>query len=151
MAVTKMIKRAKNFAVGILSLIKGLTVTLKYCFKPAVTVQYPTQKLPMTERFRGLVGLRPEKCIVCLQCTKICPTACLAITSKQQEDKKKTLETFRYNMELCCFCGLCAQVCPTSAIIMTNVYEISVYDRKKLDINLLDAKKYDEWTAATIK
>ena len=146
-----MIKCAKNFAAGTLSLIKGLLVTLKYCFKPAVTVQYPKQKLPMTERYRGFVNLRPEKCIVCLQCTKICPTACLAITSKQQEDKKKALETFRYNMELCCFCGLCAQVCPTTAIIMSDIYEISVYDRKKLDINLLDPKKYDEWTAATIK
>jgi formate hydrogenlyase subunit 6/NADH:ubiquinone oxidoreductase subunit I len=54
-------------------------------------------------------------------------------------------------MELCCFCGLCSQVCPTSAIIMTDIYEITVYDRAKLNINLLDAKKYDEWTGATIK
>jgi NADH-quinone oxidoreductase subunit I len=150
MAIVKMIKRAKNLGIAILSLVKGLAVTLKYVFKPAVTLQYPTQKQPMTDRFRGLVGLRPEKCIVCCQCAKICPTACLAITSKQ-EDKKKTLETFRYNMELCCFCGLCAQVCPTSAIIMTDIYEIGVYDRKKLDINLLDAKKYDEWTHTTVK
>lgn len=150
MAITKMINRVKNFGIGAWSLIKGLAVTLKYCFKPAVTLQYPTQKLPMTERFRGLVGLRPEKCIMCYQCVKICPTGCLAITHKQ-EDKKKTLETFRYKMELCCFCGLCAQVCPTSAIIMTDIYEITVYDRKKLAINLLDPKKYDEWTGATIK
>ena len=145
-----MIKRTKHLGTGTWSLIKGLAVTLKYCFKPATTLQYPTEKQPMTERFRGFVGLRPEKCIVCLQCTKICPTACLAITSTQQ-DKKKTLETFRYNMELCCFCGLCSQVCPTSAIIMTDGYEMTVYDRRKLDINLLDAKKYDEWTAAAIK
>ena len=151
MAVTVMIKRAKNFGTGALSLIKGLAVTLKYCFKPAVTVQYPTEKLTMTERFRGLVGLRPEKCIMCYQCVKICPTGCLAITHKQQEDKKKTLETFRYNLELCCFCGLCAQVCPTTAIIMTDIYESAVHDRKKLNINLLDAKKYDEWTGTTTK
>lgn len=150
MAVTEMINRAKNFAVGAWSLVKGLSVTLKYCFRPAVTVQYPRQKLPMTERFRGFVGLHPEKCIVCSQCVKICPTACLAISSTLQ-DKKKTLETFRHNMELCCFCGLCSQVCPTGAIIMTNGYEMTVYDRRKLDINLLDPKKYDEWTAATIK
>jgi NADH-quinone oxidoreductase subunit I len=104
----------------------------------------------MSERFRGLVGLHPEKCIVCYQCMKMCPTACLAITHKQ-EDKKKTLETFKYNMELCCFCGMCAQVCPTGAIVMTDIYEISVYDRKKLDINLLDAKKYDEWTHTSVK
>ena len=150
MAVIKMIKHAKNFVVGTWSLIKGLAVTLKYFFRPAVTLQYPTEKQPMSDRFRGLVGLNSEKCIVCFQCVKICPTACLAITNKQ-EDKKKTLETFKYNMELCCFCGLCQQVCPTGAIIMTNIYEIGVYDRKKLDINLLDVKKYDEWTHTTVK
>ena len=150
MAVIKMIKHSKNFVIGAWSLIKGLAVTMKYVFRPAVTLQYPTEKQPMSERFRGLVGLHPEKCIVCLQCMKMCPTACLAITHKL-EDKKKTLETFKYNMELCCFCGLCAQVCPTGAIVMTDIYEISVYDRKKLDINLLDAKKYDEWTHTTVK
>jgi NADH-quinone oxidoreductase subunit I len=150
MAIIEMIKYSKNFVIGIWSLIKGLAVTMKYCLKPAVTLQYPTQKRPMSDCYRGLVGLHREKCIVCYQCVKMCPTACLAITHKQ-EDKKKTLETFKYNMELCCFCGLCAQVCPTSAIVMTKIYEISVYGRKKLDINLLDEKKYDEWTHTTIK
>lgn len=140
-----MIKHSKSFVVGAWSLIRGLAVTIKYFFRPAVTLQYPTEKQTMSESFRGLVGLYREKCIVCYQCVKMCPTACLAITHKQEE-KKKTLETFKYSMELCCFCGLCEQVCPTSAIIMTKIYEISVYDRKKLDINLLDEKKYDEWT-----
>ena len=145
-----MINYPKNFIIGAWSLIKGLAVTLKYFFKPVVTLQYPDEKLSMNDSYRGLVGLNPEKCIVCNQCVKICPTACLAIASRQ-EDKKKTLETFKYNMELCCFCGLCQQVCPTGAIIMTNIYEISVYDRKKFDIDLLNVKKYDEWTDTTVK
>jgi len=150
MAIIKMINCAKNLIVGVWSLIKGLVVTLKYFFRPTVTLQYPTEKQPMNDRFRGLVGLHPEKCIVCYQCVKICPTACLAITNKQ-EDKKKTLETFKYNMELCCFCGFCQQVCPTGAITMTNIYEISVFDRKKFDINLLNVEKYDEWTHTLVK
>jgi NADH-quinone oxidoreductase subunit I len=150
MDAVKMIKFLKSMLVGSLSLAKGLAVTLKYYLKPPVTVQYPTQKLQMTERYRGLVDLRPEKCIVCYQCVKICPTACLAISHKEA-DKKKELETFTYNMELCCFCGLCQQVCPTSAVIMNKIYEISVYDRKKFDIDLLNREKYAEWINPTVK
>ena len=150
MVITKMIKYFKDAFIGTLSLAKGLAITMKYYLKPTVTVQYPTQKLPMTDRYRGLVDLRPEKCIICYQCVKICPTNCLAITHKE-ENKKKCLESFKYNMELCCFCGLCQQVCPTSAVIMNKIYEISVYDRKKFDINLLSRDKYAEWINPTVK
>ncbi len=150
MVIIKTIKGTKGIMVGAWSLAKGLFITIKYFFKPTTTVQYPTQKLPMTERFRGLVDLRREKCITCYQCVKICPTACLGITHKEA-DKKKTLETFKYNMELCCFCGLCQQVCPTSAIYMNKIYEISVYDRKKLHINLLNPERYSEWINPTVK
>ncbi len=145
-----MMKLLKDIAAGPLSLVKGLSITLKYCLRPAVTLQYPTQKQPMTERFRGLVDLRPDKCIVCQQCVKICPTACLSL-SRKEINNKKTIETFRYNMELCCFCGFCQQVCPTSAVYMNKLYEIAVYDRNKLHIDLLDPEKYIEWTDTTIK
>ncbi len=158
MAIIKMIENVKNFITGAWSLVKGLAVTLKNCFIPAITLQYPTQKQSMQERFRGLVDLHPEKCITCNQCIKICPTACLSLTYKEVDtstslgtSKKKIPETFKYNMELCCFCGLCQQVCPTSAIYMNKLYEIAVYDRDKLQINLLNPEKYIEWTDTTIK
>lgn len=140
----------KDLVTGALSLIKGLVITLKNCFMPAITLQYPTQKQPMNERFRGLVDLRQNKCIICYQCVKICPTVCLAITHKEA-DKKKVLETFKYNMELCCFCGLCQQVCPTSAVYMNKIYEISVYDRNKLYVDLLNPEKYSEWINTIVK
>lgn len=150
MDVTEMIRLIKDIFIGTLSLLKGLAITMKYCLSPVVTLQYPTQKQPMTEAYRGLVDLDTGKCIKCYQCVKICPTACLSITHKEVE-KKKVLETFKYNMELCCFCGKCEQVCPTSAIYMNKLYEIAVYDRNKLQINLLDPEKYIEWTNTNIK
>ncbi len=141
----------KDTIVGSLGLIKGLFVTLKNGFSKAVTLQYPTQKQPMEERFRGLVDLRPEKCIICYQCVKICPTACLAITHKEGVGKKKQLLNFKYNMEFCCFCGFCDQVCPTQAICMNKIYEIATYGRDKLYIDLLNPEKYGEWVNPNVK
>lgn len=145
-----MIKRIRYPVAVAWSLVKGLVITLKNCLIPAITLQYPTQKQPMSDAFRGLVDLHPGKCIACYLCARICPTACLALSHKQ-EDKKKLPETFKYNVELCCFCGLCSQVCPTAAIYMNKIYEISVYDRDKLRINLLNPGKYDEWVNPTVK
>jgi len=144
-------KYINNLLTGPASLIKGMAVTFKNLTSRAVTLQYPTQKQPMVEKFRGLVDLDLQKCIICYQCVKICPTGCLAITHKESEQKKKALETFKYNMELCCFCGLCAQVCPTQAIYMNKIYEIAVYSRQKLYINLLNPEKYNEWVNPTVK
>lgn len=146
-----MISYLKKIISGAISLIKGLMVTFKNLISPAITLQYPTQKQPMTKRFRGLVDLHPDKCIMCYQCVKICPTGCLAITHKELPKKKKGLETFKYRMEFCCFCGLCEQVCPTAAIYMNKIYEIAVYSREKLNINLLDQDKYAQWANPTVK
>lgn len=147
-----MIKYFVNIIAGAVSLIKGLFVTLKNLFSKPVTVQYPTQKLQMTERYRGLVDLRTEKCIKCYLCVKICPTRCLSLSHKEDAAKKKEFEYFKYNMELCCFCGMCDQVCPTQAIYMNKIYEIAVYDRDKLQhIDLLNAEKYGEWANPTVK
>lgn len=146
-----MIRYFINIITGAWSLIIGLMVTLKNTLRRAVTIQYPTQKLPMTERFRGLVDLRVEKCIICYQCVKICPTGCLSITHKEAPEKKKELVTFKYNMELCCFCGFCDQICPTQAIYMSRIYEIATYDHEKLHIDLLDSEKYREWLNPTVK
>lgn len=133
------------------SLIKGMLVTFKNLTTKAITFQYPTQKLQMKERYRGLVDFDPKKCILCYQCVKICPTGCLLITHKEGADKKKSIESFKYNMEFCCFCGLCEQVCPTKAVFMNKIYEIAASDHDKLSINMLDQKKYDEWANPTVK
>lgn len=146
-----MMTSLKDIILGALSLIKGMWVTLKYFFQPATTLQYPKQKQEMTQRFRGLVDLHKEKCIICYQCVKICPTGCLSISNKQAEDKKKQLETFNYNMELCCFCGLCEQVCPASAVYLNKIYEIAVYSHEKLHVDLLDPEKYSEWNNPSLK
>ncbi|MDO8663150.1 MAG: NADH-quinone oxidoreductase subunit I [Candidatus Omnitrophota bacterium] len=141
----------KRLIFGPIDLIKGLIVTFRNLITPAITLQYPTQKQAMTQRYRGLIDLYPVKCIMCSQCVKICPTNCLALTHKEGPDKKKELESFKYKMELCCFCGLCAQVCPTAALYMNKIYEIATSNRKELEINLLNPDKYAEWAHPTVR
>ena len=62
---------------------KGLSVTFRNFFRPAITIQYPEEKTPQSVRFRGLHALRrypngEERCIACKLCEAVCPA--LAIT-----------------------------------------------------------------------
>ena len=59
-------------------LVTGFALTLKYMFKPKVTVNYPYEKGPLSPRFRGEHALRrypngEERCIACKLCEAICP------------------------------------------------------------------------------
>jgi NADH-quinone oxidoreductase subunit I len=116
-------------------LFKGLGVTLKSMTAKKVTTSYPDVPFVMPDRFRGIQYLDPEKCIVCNQCARICPTDCITLIGKPNPDpekKGKVLDTFDINFEICILCDLCTEVCPTEAIVMTNNFELSAYSRDEL-------------------
>ncbi|MCB1636084.1 MAG: NADH-quinone oxidoreductase subunit I, partial [Xanthomonadales bacterium] len=59
-------------------LVKGLSVTFRYMLRPKYTVNYPEEKIPKSNRFRGLHALRrypngEERCIACKLCEAVCP------------------------------------------------------------------------------
>lgn len=126
-------------------LVKGMGVTLRNLTKKNVTHKYPDVPLQMPNRFRGVQHFEPEKCIVCNQCARICPTDCITLTGKKNPDPeskvKLVIDTFDLNFEICILCDLCTEVCPTEAIVMTNNFELSVYSRDEL-------YKDKEWLAA---
>ncbi|MBF0490088.1 MAG: 4Fe-4S binding protein [Candidatus Omnitrophica bacterium] len=134
----------KRIFIGFYSLLKGFKVTFKNLLKKPVTLNYPVVKQPMKERFRGMVDLYPDKCVICYQCIKICPTAALDLGHKTLEDNKtKNITKFTFNAELCCFCGLCDEICPTEAIFLNQMYEVSYFDHKDLiKIDLMSPEKY---------
>jgi NADH-quinone oxidoreductase subunit I len=120
----------KNFLkiFFLIELIKGLMVTLRYCFKKKITIQYPEQKTPLSPRFRGLHALRrypdgEERCIACKLCEAVCPALAITIESEQKEDG--TRRTTRYDIDLtkCIFCGFCEEACPVDAIVETQIFE----------------------------
>ena len=109
-------------------LIKGLALTGKYALSRKITVQYPEEKTPMSNRFRGLHALRrypngEERCIACKLCEAVCPAMAITIESAQREDG--TRRTSRYDIDLtkCIFCGFCEESCPVDSIVETHVLE----------------------------
>lgn len=115
--------------------MKGLGVTFKAMTAKKVTYKYPDVPLALPDRFRGIQYFEPDKCIVCNQCARICPTECLTLTGKPNPDpekKGKVIDTFDINFEICILCDLCTEVCPTEAIVMTNNFELASYSRDDL-------------------
>ena len=109
-------------------LIKGLALTGRYALSRSITVQYPEEKTPMSNRFRGLHALRrypngEERCIACKLCEAVCPAMAITIESTQREDG--TRRTSRYDIDLtkCIFCGFCEESCPVDSIVETHVLE----------------------------
>jgi NADH-quinone oxidoreductase subunit I len=110
-------------------------VTMKNLTRKKVTYAYPDVPLKMPDRFRGVQHLIPDKCIVCNQCVRICPTQCITLTGKPNPDPEKrvkVLDTYDINFEICILCDLCTEVCPTEAIVMTNNFELAAYSRDEL-------------------
>ncbi|HEX9715907.1 MAG TPA: NADH-quinone oxidoreductase subunit I [Desulfurivibrionaceae bacterium] len=140
-----MIDYLREIISGTWSLFVGLGITIRYFFKPVVTVQYPHQTLPMTPRFRGHTELVKDaetgetRCIVCLMCQKTCPSGCITVNGEKREGVKvKVLTEYTLDFTKCSLCGLCVEVCPTAALDFSKDYNLAgvrkeayIFDLKK--------------------
>src|ERR1700720_3343421 len=131
-----MIQRIKDFfnAFLLLELGRGLWLTVRRMVTPKVTVNYPEEKTPQSNRFRGLHALRrypngEERCIACKLCEAVCPA--LAITIESDVGADGTRRTTRYDIDLfkCIFCGFCEEACPVDAIVETRIHEYHMENR----------------------
>jgi NADH-quinone oxidoreductase subunit I len=111
-------------------------VTQKYFFRPKFTINYPEEKTPKSNRFRGLHALRrypngEERCIACKLCEAVCPALAITIDSTQREDG--TRRTTRYDIDLfkCIYCGFCEESCPVDSIVLTGVLEFHFEEREE--------------------
>jgi NADH-quinone oxidoreductase subunit I len=124
-------------------LFRGLALTGKYFFAKKLTVQYPEEKTPQSNRFRGMHALRryangEERCIACKLCEAVCPALAITIEAEPREDG--TRRTTRYDIDLfkCIYCGFCEEACPVDAIVETRLYE---YHFEKRGENILTKEK----------
>lgn len=116
-------------------LLQGLRLTGSHLWKKKVTVQYPEEKTPQSNRFRGLHALRrypngEERCIACKLCEAVCPALAITIEAGPREDDG-TRRTTRYDIDLfkCIFCGFCEESCPVDSIVETRVFEYHFENR----------------------
>ena len=138
-------------------IVRAHALTLKYFFKPKVTINYPYEKNPQSPRFRGEHALRrypngEERCIACKLCEAVCPALAITIESEVRDDGSR--RTTRYDIDLtkCIFCGFCEESCPVDSIVETDVLEYHGEKRGDLyftkDMLLAVGDRYEKEIAA---
>lgn len=122
----------KTIVLNTWALLKGLKITLWHMFSPAITVQYPYEKLTLSDRYRGALAFHPDICISCEMCVRACPSNCISLEAKRNEEtKKKDLAWYRIDFGKCNYCRLCEEICPTKpkSVHHTKEYELSFSNR----------------------
>ena len=125
----------QKIGLGLFRSLRTTTATLQ---RPPVTVQYPLEKIPVHQRFRGIPALLwdeevgEEKCVACDICARECPVDVIYTSGKPnpkaktgQSTRKRIVDRFDLNYALCIYCGICVEVCPFDALAMSRTYEIA--------------------------
>ena len=153
-----MINSLRSFLL--LELGKGLFLTLKYFFKPKVTINYPYEKGSLSPRFRGEHALRrypngEERCIACKLCEAVCPAQAITIEAEPRDDGSRRTTRYDIDMTKCIYCGFCQEACPVDAIVEGPNFEFATETREELfydkDRLLANGDRWDRLIAKNLE
>jgi NADH-quinone oxidoreductase chain I len=145
-----MVSYFKEIMVGFYSLLAGMAVTIRYFFKPIVTVQYPREKIIMTPRYRGHTQLALDAesgthtCIACELCARTCPSQLITVKGVKVDAKKKVPWQYIIEYQYCSLCGLCIEVCPTKALEWSGEYRLANFSRQESVFDLLTRLQHQQ-------
>jgi NADH-quinone oxidoreductase subunit I len=141
--------KSKWYLPGIFA---GMAITLKTMLfnlahrKDIFTIEYPEERYPYSERFKGNHILTVKKdgslrCTACMLCATYCPAECISITAAEHDDPSVEKYPISYEIDVlrCIFCGMCEEACPVDAIRMGPEHQTAalagsnfVYDINRL-------------------
>lgn len=106
---------------------------LKNLFSKPMTVQFPSQAIPIPAGYRGEHMYDIDKCISCELCSKICPNCAIEMVVAPEQYRDKYPKQYpKIDLGKCCFCGLCQDICPKGGIVLTKGFFLSTPDPKSV-------------------
>ena len=145
--------------VFLTELLSGMALTLRYMFRPKVTIDYPYEKGFLSPRFRGEHALRryangEERCIACKLCEAVCPAQAITIEAEPRDDGSRRTTRYDLDMNKCIYCGFCQEACPVDAIVEGANFEYTTENREELmydkDKLLANGERWETELAARI-
>src|SRR3546814_6724850 len=108
--LARLIGLFKTFALY--EILSGLLITLRYFFKPKVTIHYPYEKGLVSPRMRGEHALRryphgEERCIACKLCEAVSQAQAITIAAEPRAHGSRRTTRFELYMTNCIYYGFC--------------------------------------------